>query len=234
MYLNLTQIAESFGVSERVAEDWVQNEGLPYVFDRGYLVFDRAQVVKWATGRGLLAKAGFLATQKATFTTSFALVSLLRAGGIWRDVAPDGVLTVFEQVLERLPSVAPAVRKLLVQRLHAPGGITWAPVGSGIALPHFSSHVAIGRDSGCVALLFLRAGLPLATPPPDGVPVTRLLFFVPPSPRAHLDVLGRLSKALIQGPVREHILRGAPDEPIFAALAAVDAAETRAEGKKPS
>ena len=60
MYLNLIQIAESFGVSETVVEDWIRNEGLPHTPDRGRLLFDKVQVANWAAARGLGAKAGFL------------------------------------------------------------------------------------------------------------------------------------------------------------------------------
>ena len=35
MYLNLIQIAESFGVSEKVVEDWIRTEALPHTPDRG-------------------------------------------------------------------------------------------------------------------------------------------------------------------------------------------------------
>ena len=63
MYLNLIQIAESFGVSETVVEDWIRNEGLPHTPDRGRLLFDRVQVANWAAARGLGAKAGFLALE---------------------------------------------------------------------------------------------------------------------------------------------------------------------------
>ena len=46
MYLNLIQVAESFGVSERVVEDWIRLEGMPHVPDRGRLLFDQAQVAE--------------------------------------------------------------------------------------------------------------------------------------------------------------------------------------------
>ena len=46
MYLNLIQIAESFGVSEKVVEGWIRDEGLPHTPDRGVLLFDRAQVAQ--------------------------------------------------------------------------------------------------------------------------------------------------------------------------------------------
>ena len=58
MYLNLVQIAESFGVSEKVVEDWIRDEGLPHMPDRGRLLFDRAQVAHWAAAHGLGGAGG--------------------------------------------------------------------------------------------------------------------------------------------------------------------------------
>jgi len=74
-----------------------------------------------------------------------------------------------------------------------------------------------------VAIVLLRDTLQLAEPPPDGVPVSRLIFFLAPSPRAHLELLGRLSRGLSRGPLRELILQGAPDAEILAAAAAIGA-----------
>ena len=63
MYLNVVELAESFGVSEKVVEDWIRDEGLPSVPDRGRLLFDRARVALWAAAHGLTARAGFLAPE---------------------------------------------------------------------------------------------------------------------------------------------------------------------------
>jgi PTS system nitrogen regulatory IIA component len=224
MYLNLVQIAESFGVSEKVVEDWIRAEGLPHIAERGRLLFDRSQVVNWAAGRGLAAQAGFLAPASSAFAASGRLAPLLRAGGIWRDLAPDQVPATLDRIVAALPGTTPAVRQLVAQRLHLPGGVTVAPVGGGFALPHPSARIALGRDTGTVALLLLRAGLALPEAPPDGVPVTRLFFFIAPSPRAHLDLLGRLSRNLSRGPLREAVIRAAGDAEIFAAVTAADAA----------
>jgi len=57
----------------------------------------------------------------------------------------------------------------------------------------------------------------------DDLPVGRLLFFVAPSPRAHLDLLGRLSKLITREPFRELVEKGAADEAIFKAVEAFDA-----------
>lgn len=231
MYLNLVELAESFGVAEKVVEDWIRDEGLPYVPDRGRLLFDRALVAHWAAAHGLTARAGFLAPENGAFTTGLALAPMLRAGGIWRDVPASGVTEALERVIAALSSVPPAVRTLLAQRLRAKGGINWAPVGRGFALPHFSTRVTLGRGAGVIALLLLREPLPQTEPPPDGVPVTRLFFFIPPSPRAHLDTLARLSRAVAQGPLRGLAGQGAPDEDLIQALAAVDKASV-AEPKR--
>ena len=222
MYLNVVELAESFGVEEGVVEGWVRHEGLPSVPDRGRLLFDRAQVVAWAASRGLAARAGFLASNRPAAGSDKRLESLLRSGGIWRDVAASGVLKILEQVVSQLPGATPAVRQLLIQRLHAPGGVTWAPVGGGLALPHLRAPVALGRDAGTFSLLQLREPLAISEPVPDDRPVIRLLFFIAPSPRAHLELLGQLSTALRSGDLRRLILEGAPDEQIFAALGAAE------------
>ncbi len=223
MYLNLVQIAESFGVSEKVIEDWIRAEGLPHIAERGRLIFDRAQVVNWAAGRGLASQAGFLAPASSAFATGGLLEPLLRAGGIWRDLSPADLPATLDSIVAALPGTTPSVRQLVAQRLRATGGVTIAPIGGGFALPHPSARIALGRDAGTVALLLLREGLVLPEPPPDGVPVNRLFFFIAPSPRAHLDVLGRLSRSLSRGLLREAVVRGAGDDEIFRAVASTDA-----------
>lgn len=229
MYLNLIQIAESFGVSEKVVEGWIRDEGLPHTPDRGRLVFDRAQVAQWAAERGLTAQAGFLANNTMpAFATGWLLEPLLRAGRIWRDIAAADVPGVLERLVKELPGTTPPVRQLLAQRLRAPGGVTMAPVGGGFALPHPSARITLGRDSGILALLLLKDPLPNIEPP-DGVPITRLFFFIAPSPRAHLDLLARLSRALTRGSLRELVVKGASDVEIYLAAAESDEGAPKGE-----
>jgi PTS system nitrogen regulatory IIA component len=229
MYLNLIQIAESFGVSESVVEGWVRNEGLPCTPDRGRLLFDRAQVTEWAAERGLAARVGFLAPEDSALTTHLRLAPLLRAGRIWRNVSAADVPGFFERIVTALPGATPPVRQLLGQRVRAKGGVTMAPIGGGFALPHPSARITLGRDSGTVALLLLRDDLPLPEPPADGVPVRRLFFFIAPTPRGHLDLLARLSRSLVQGPLRGLVEEGSSDDEIFQALEAMDAASAEAK-----
>ena len=223
MYLNLIQIAESFGVSEAIVDGWIRNEGLPATPDRGRLLFDRLQVADWAAKRGLAAQAGFLAPATSALGTKLRLGPLLRSGGIWRDVAAAEVPGVIERVATSLSGATPPVRQMLGQRLRAKGGVTMAPIGDGFALPHPSARITLGRDSGTVALVLLGDALPPDATAPDDVPITRLCFFIAPSPRAHLELLARLSRGLAHGALRELIMRGAADEELFQAVDALDA-----------
>jgi PTS system nitrogen regulatory IIA component len=220
MFLNVIQIAESFGVSESVVEGWVRDDGLPCTLDRGRLIFDRAQAAEWAAAHGLAAQAGFLAPEATVFATGYQLDQLLKTGRIWRNVPAAEVATTIDKIVAALPATQPAVRQLLSQRLRAREGITWAPIGDGFALPHPSARIALGRDSGTLALLMLSGEFHA---PDDNRGISRMFFFIAPSPRAHLDLLGRLSRLLVSGPLRESVLSGATDEEIFSALSSMGA-----------
>jgi len=222
MFLNIIELAQSLGVDESEVESWIRKDGLPCVTDRGRLLFDRVQVVNWAESHGLAAKVGFLAPERAKIQGGRKLESLLRAGGIWRDVPAASVLNLFADIVARLPGATPPVRQMLQQRLHATNGISWALVGGGLALPHLRTPIALGRDAGIFAIVLLRDALAVNEPAPDEQPITRLLFFVAPSPRAHLELLAQLSTALSRGNLRQPINAGAPDEEIFAAIAAAE------------
>jgi PTS system nitrogen regulatory IIA component len=224
MYLNLIQIAESFGVSERVVEGWIATKVYPHTPDRGRLLFDRAQVADWATKPGLAAKAGYQPPDAPALGTNLRIGPLLRNGGIWRDVPAADVPAVFERIVTSLPGATPPVRQLLGQRIRARGGVTISPVGGGFALPHPSTRITLGSDSGSVALLLLRVALQPGEPLPDGVPITRLWFFIAPSPRLHLDLLARLSRCLVREPLRGRVVQGASDAEILQAVDTTEAA----------
>lgn len=224
MYLNLIQIAESFGVPEKVVEGWMRNDGLPYMRDRGILLFDRAQTAEWAAAHGLVAKAGFLAPDARTMASGVQIGPLLRLGGIWRDIAVADLPDVFARIAGDLPGLTPPVREMLAKRYRSPDGVTMAPVGGGYALPHSRTSVTLGRDAGTVALILLREPLPPPDLCVDEIPIRRLLFFVAPSPRTHLDLVARLSRLLVFGTLRGVLDRNGSDEEILQSVDAADAA----------
>jgi PTS system nitrogen regulatory IIA component len=192
------------------------------VTDRSRLLFDRTQVVNWAESHGLAAKVGFLAPERAKIQGGKKLETMLRTGGIWRDVSAANVLNLFADIVAKLPGATPPVRQMLQQRLRAPDGISWALVGGGLALPHLRTPIALGRDAGIFAIVLLRDALAVNEPAPDEQTITRLLFFIAPSPRAHLEMLAQLSAAWLRGNLQKLINDHAPDDEIFAAVAAAE------------
>ena len=87
--------------------------------------------------------------------------------------------------------------------------------------------IALGRDAGIFAIVLLHDALAVNEPAPDEQPITRLLFFVAPSPRAHLELLAQLSTALTRGNLRGLINNRVPDDKIFTAVA-----DAEADGQK--
>jgi nitrogen PTS system EIIA component len=233
VYLSLLEIAESFGVSERSVEEWIRRDGLPGIQDRGRWIFDRSLVVAWGAARGLGARAGFLSLSRRGAGGSVDLEPLLRRGGVWRDVPPGEVRRILEGIVLAMPGVSRTVAPLLSRLVNAPRGVTWAPVGHGLALPHLRAGAALGPDSGTLAVLLLSDALGEAPPSPDGVPVTRLWFFVAPTPRTHLDILGRLSRSLRDGPLHAAALGRVGDTEILAAVARMDSDDETRRAREP-
>src|SRR5271165_1031228 len=161
MFLNIIELAQSLGAEESEVEGWIRNDGLPHVTDRGRLLFDRTQVVAWAESHGMAAKVGFLAPQSSRVQGGKKLETMLRAGGVWRDMTAVNVLNLFADIVAKLPGATPPVRQMLQQRLRAPSGISWALVGGGFALPHLRTPIALGRDAGIFAIVLLRDALPV-------------------------------------------------------------------------
>jgi PTS system nitrogen regulatory IIA component len=93
--------------------------------------------------------------------------------------------------------------------------------------------VALGHEAGALAFVFLQEALALSEPAPDDKPITRLLFFFAPSPRAHLELLGQLSTRLARTGLRQLVLEAAPDDEIYASLATIPQTDRRSRENGP-
>lgn len=217
MYLNLIQIAESFGVSEQVVIEWVRSEGMPHVHDRDRILFEQDQVMTWAARNGLAANAGFLAQPAPALASALDLSVLVRRGGIWRDVQPGDLTGVLGRIVRGLPNTSAAVRDMLASRLATPEGLTIAPTGRGFALPHPARGAFLGEACSLVAIILLNSPIE-GIAGPDGLPVTRLLFFISPTPRLHVNMLGLLARGIASGALDRALDRGADDDELLKAL----------------
>lgn len=218
MYLNLTQIAEAFGVSEHTIIDWVRKEGMPHVHDRDRRLFERTLVMSWAASHGIVPRAEFLSQTAMVMGTGPELEILLRRGGIWHDVAPRDLPTMLNRIVGSLPGVTDEARNLLAARLAAPEGVSVSPVGKGVGLALPTISFFFGGSSSLAALIRLSAPWP-DTDPPDGLPVNTLLFFISPTPRKHVILLSRLEQAVTTTGIDRALQDGADDETLIRILA---------------
>jgi PTS system nitrogen regulatory IIA component len=204
MFLNIIELAQSLGVEESEVAGWIRKDGLPYVTDRGRLLFDRDTSCRL----GGIARSGCQSRLSCAGTLKNPkcekkLETMLRTGGIWRDVPAASVFNLFADIVAKLPGATPPVRQMLQQRLRAPDGISWALVGGGLAHCRTCarpSRLAATPEFSPSCCCAIRS--PFNEPAPDEQPITRLLFFVAPSPRAHLEILAQLSTALARGDLR--------------------------------
>ncbi|MDY0274621.1 MAG: helix-turn-helix domain-containing protein [Desulfomicrobium sp.] len=225
MYLNITQVAESFGVSEGTVQDWVHREKMPHVHDQGRILFEQSQVMEWTAKKGLRVHSGFLSEQPAQ-PLHVTLAPLLRRGGIWRDVLPSTIHQVFMEILRKL-TLPQNMEDLFNQRMSTPGGVSITPVGRGFALPHPTTRLFLGKDFALIALILLKKAYTGVTTP-DNVPITRMLFFISPTPRQHTNMLGLLARSIDTGAMlrpNAHM----SDEEIFQTIATARIPELRPE-----
>jgi PTS system nitrogen regulatory IIA component len=106
---------------------------------------------------------------------------------------------------------------MLARRICSPEGLTMAPTGKGFALPHPARGVFLGEACALVALILLSGPLE-GVKGPDSVPVTRLLFFISPTPRLHVDMLGLLARSVASGVLNTALDRAADNETVLQAL----------------
>lgn len=214
MYLNVVQLAQSFGVSENTIEEWVRHEKLPHTHDQGRLIFDRQQVADWAAARGYTNQAGLLVESSASRVdvSRLDLAEWLGRGGVHRDVVGASLPDVLAAVTQTMTGLAPAFAAVLAQRARRADAVSMTGVGHGWALPHLATRLALPGAGGTAALLFLRAPIELDPPPTDRVPVERMLFFVAPTARLHLEVLARLGELLSDADARSALVASAADE----------------------
>ena len=165
MYLNLIQIAESFGVSEKVVEDWIRSEGMPHVPDRGRRAVRPRPGVAWAAEQGSGGARGFPGRRDACVCGGRRLRVADSGRRHLAGCALRGGAGTFERIVSVLPGLAPAVRRMLAGWVKARDGINWAPVGAGFALPHLRARVALGHDRGAVAILLFATPSPWRTAP---------------------------------------------------------------------
>ena len=151
---------------------------------------------------------------------SVRLADVLERGGVHRDVPGTDRASVLRAIVQRLPLGEDEDPDLLLQVLLARESTGSSGIGEGIAIPHVRSPLVFPGMQAVATISYLASPVPFDAI--DGKPVHTVFTLVSPTIRGHLQLLARLSAALLDTGFKAAVLRRAGRDEIVAEARRVD------------
>jgi PTS system nitrogen regulatory IIA component len=225
MQLSVTDAARILNVPEKTIYRWLKQGHLPAHSVNGQHRFHRAELLEWATSRGIAVSAGIMAEEDAPAGLA-SLSEGIERGGVHGGVEGSSKDEVLRAVVARMPFPAGVDREALLQVLLARESMGSTGIGNGIAIPHVRNPIVLHVPKAMVVLCFLREAIEFGAV--DGKPVHTVFAIVSPSVKGHLHLLSRLACALKHPGFSAALARKAPAEEILAACRLAEAPAARA------
>jgi PTS system nitrogen regulatory IIA component len=216
MKLTVPETARLLSVPEATVYRWVREGTIPFARVNEQVRFNRADILEWATERGMPVSVEIFPSGGGELRLSEAL----ETGGVHHGVGGDDPATVLGAIVALMDLDESVDRESLLEILLAREAVGSTGVGDGIAIPHVSKPLVLEVDRPTLMLCFLAE--PVDFHAIDGQPVTTVFLTLSPTVRLHLQVLSRLSAALHDPGFRGAIARRAPREEILAEARRVD------------
>jgi PTS system nitrogen regulatory IIA component len=196
MKLNVREAAKILAVSESQLYRWVEAGEIPCVLVNHQPVFSPAELLEWATARRLPVSVRLFENRdEENGARPPRLADALAVGGVHHGVKGGDRESVLRAVVERLPLADPGDREMLWQILLAREALGSTGIGDGIAIPHVRSPLVFPGTPVSATLCFLET--PVAFAAIDSQPVHTIFAIVSNTIRGHLQLLSRLSLALL-------------------------------------
>jgi PTS system nitrogen regulatory IIA component len=227
MQLTLREAASHLDVSERTLRRWITTRGLPVHRVNERLHCNAIELWEWAVENGIPVSRSLLEeAQRSPEEPPPGISTLLRAGGLHRDVGGESRSEVLREVVALLPLPRNVDRDFLATVLEAREAMGSTGIGDGIAIPHVRNPILLPIEHAFVSLCLLRNPVEFAAV--DGQPVHALFVLVSPSVPAHLRILAQLGFVLRDQELRRLLRAAAPDDAILDRIAALERAGARA------
>jgi PTS system nitrogen regulatory IIA component len=218
MKLTVPDAAKMLNVSERAIYRWIREESIPVHRVNDHYRFHRAELLEWATTRGIrVSSEEFHTPINGTAMPRFS--DALELGGVHYAVAASDRESLLRAVVNVMP-IEEADRDLLYDFLLAREALGSTGIGDGIAIPHVRNPVVLHVAHPSITLSYLEK--PVDFQSIDGRPVDTVFSLVSRTIRSHLYLLSRLSAALHDPVFKEAVLRRAPREAILEEARRVD------------
>lgn len=219
--LTVRDVAKMLGVAESTIHRWADSGVLPTHRAADQLRFQRAEVLEWATRRGMNVSSEQF--QMAAAPAGGFIAAALRAGGVFADVPGTDRAGVLREVVARLRLPEGSDRDWLFELLLARETMASTALGDGIAIPHVRYPIVLPADQPTVTLCYLKSPVDFAAT--DGRPVHTLFTLITPSVKSHLHTLAKLAGVLLDADVRAALGRRADERDI---VTVIERAETGA------
>jgi PTS system nitrogen regulatory IIA component len=221
MKIGVREAAAFLNQPEATIYRWIKDGTLPAhkMSDRYW--FNRAELLEWATGRGLAVSPEMFQDPESRAPLPASIADILARGGIHYAVPGTTKDEVLEAIVERLPLPDETEREIMLEMLLAREAQGSTGVGDGIALPHVRSPIVLDDvDEPIIALCFLEQ--PVEFGAIDERPVHTVFTLMTPTVRAHLHVLSRLAFLLRDAAFSKALRARAPAEALFELARAIE------------
>jgi nitrogen PTS system EIIA component len=218
MKVTVREAARLLAVSETELYRWVEDGEIPHLSVNHQPLFNREELLEWATVRRLPLSVELFADEG----TRIALADALERGGVFHDVGGIDLRSTLRAVVGCLPIEDEADREMIVEIMIAREHEASTGIGNGIAIPHVRTPLVFAGRPAAIALCFLDHPAPFAAI--DGKPVTTVFAMMTPTVRDHLHLLSHLSHALLDPGFLEALQQRADATAILGEARRIDAA----------
>jgi PTS system nitrogen regulatory IIA component len=220
MKLTVRDAAKMLNVAESVVYRWIREEGIPVHRVNDHYRFHRAELLEWATSRGIRVSSEQFRGPVGNGTEQPRLSDALEAGGVHYGVGGSNRESVLRAVVQLMP-IEEEDRALLYDFLVAREALGSTGIGDGIAIPHVRNPVVLHVPYPAITLCFLAKPVEFAAI--DGRPVDTIFSLVSRTIRSHLYLLSRLSAALLDKAFKDAVMKRAAPEKILAEARRIEA-----------
>ena len=204
MKLTVREAARLLSVSESEIYRWIDDGDIPCHVVNHQPLFSRAELLEWATAHRRPLSIELFDDGAATSS----LVAAIERGGVHERVAGRDREAVLRAIVQHLPIPDPDERELVLAVMLALEKEASTGVGDGIAIPHVRGPIVFAGTPAAAAVCYLEHPVPFDAI--DGEPVHVVFAIMTPTIRAHLQLLSRLSLALLDPEFKRALADHAP------------------------
>jgi PTS system nitrogen regulatory IIA component len=218
MLLTVRDAAKLLGTPEKKIYRWVDDGEIPFHRVNDQIRFHSAELLEWATAKKLPVSAELFRDDEEEVLPS--LLHAIEAGGVRYDVPGADAESALRAVVNLMPLPEDVDREFLLEVLLSREAHGSTGIGDGIAIPHVRNPMVLNGAPTSITICFLKQ--PIDFGAVDGQPVHTIFSIVTATIKGHLQLLAKLSRALLDERFRAAITRRATAEEILTEARRVD------------